>query len=256
MEEDYGFYEHENDLRKKIIAMDNILVDKATRFSAEEQRLFYVTLASVKPEQQDNVIEIDKEAMMDLLGFKSQNMYSRIRMMFIRLMEKSMIHFEIDEFFSDGFLFSKVKSTKKKIYVTVDKDYVPLLIQLQSGFTRLLNDDVISFNSKFSMLLYQQCMRWNTRGVYVTTTKQLKDLFGLSKDDYVNSKTGRFDRYNFEEYTIHRAVVEINEKSKCISELKCEKKKQGNRVQGYVFTWKYMDPNNIENMNKQDEKTV
>lgn len=239
MTEDYVF--HDNDLHDQIIAMDNTLINKATKFTAEEQRLFYITLASIKPNQKGNEIEIDKKAMMDMLGFTSHHYYSRIRPMFIKLMQKSMICFGDDEIFDDGFLFSRVRTTKKKVYITVAEHYIPLLIELQPGFTRLLSDDAISFKSKFSMLLYQQLMRWNIKGVYGATTKQLKGLFGLSKDDYVNSTTGRFDRYNFEQRTIEVAIKDINEKSKCIRNLRYEKKKKGNRVQGYVFYYDYID---------------
>ena len=44
MTEDYIF--HDEDLHDQIIAMDNTLTKKATKFSVEEQRLFYITQAS------------------------------------------------------------------------------------------------------------------------------------------------------------------------------------------------------------------
>lgn len=249
MVNDYTF--QDNDLHDQIIAMDNTLINKATKFSAVEQRLFYITLASIKPNQKENEIEIDKKAMMDMLGFTSHHYYSRIRPMFLKLMQNSMICFGDNEIWCDGFLFSKVRTTKKKVYVTVDQDYIPLLIELQPGFTRLLSDDAISFKSKFSMLLYQQLMRWNTKGIYGATTRQLKELFGLSKEDYVNAKTGRFDRYTFEQRTIDVAINDINEKSKCITNLRVEKRKKGNRVQGYVFFFDYRDPNEFREIHHQ-----
>ena len=51
MTEDYIF--HDEDLHDQIIAMDNTLTKKATKFSVEEQRLFYITLASIKPDQKE-----------------------------------------------------------------------------------------------------------------------------------------------------------------------------------------------------------
>lgn len=231
------------DLHEQIIAMDNTLAKKSTKFSVEEQRLFYIVLASIKPNQKGNEIEISKKAIMNMLGFTSKSNYARIRQMFVKLMQNSMISFGDDEIWCDGFLFSKVRTTKKNVYITVDQEYIPLLIQLAPGFTRLLSDDAISFKSKFSMLIYQQLMRLNNKGHYGVgfTTKELKELFGMSKDDYMSN--GNFDRYNFEKNTIHLAVQDINEKSKCISNLRVEKRKKGNRVQGYVFFFDYQDPN-------------
>lgn len=233
----------DNDLYNQIIAMDNELAKQATNFTIEEQRLFYITLASIKPNQKSSIIEIDKKAVLDMLGFNSQNQYSRLRPMFTKMIKKSLILSGDDEIWNDGFLFYKCRTTKKKIYIYVDDEYIPLLIKLQPGFTRLLSDDAISFNSKFSMILYQQLMRLNNKGDFGVgfTTKELKTIFGLSKEDYVSG--GRFDRYNFERKTINVAIKDINEKSKCIQNLRYEKRKRNGRIQGYVFFFDYTDPN-------------
>jgi hypothetical protein len=233
----------DNDLHNQIIAMDNELAKQATNFTIEEQRLFYITLASIKPNQKSSIIEIDKKAVLDMLGFNSQNQYSRLRPMFTKMIKKSLILSGDDEAWNDGFLFYKCRTTKKKIYIYVDDEYIPLLIKLQPGFTRLLSDDAISFKSKFSMILYQQLMRLNNKGDYGVgfTTKELKMIFGLSKDDYVTK--GHFDRSAFERRTINVAVKDINEKSKCIQNLRYEKRKKNGRVQGYVFFFDYTDPN-------------
>jgi plasmid replication initiation protein len=245
----------DNDLHNQIIAMDNVLAMKSTRFTVEEQRLFYITLASIKPKQKSNIIEIDKKAVLDMLGFKSQAQYSRLRGMFKKLAHASWIEFGDNEIFDDGFLFYKCKSTKRKIYIYVDVEYIPLLIELQPGFTRLLSDDAISFNSKFSMILYQQLMRLNNKGNYGVgfTTKELKMIFGLSKDDYVTK--GHFDRGVFERRTINVAIKDINEKSKCIQNLRYEKRKRNGRIQGYVFYFDYTDPNEFRTTYKSDKES-
>lgn len=245
----------DNDLHNQIIAMDNELAKQATNFTIEEQRLFYITLASIKPNQKSSIIEIDKKAVLDMLGFNSQNQYSRLRPMFTKMIKKSLILSGDDEIWNDGFLFYKCRTTKKKIYIYVDDEYIPLLIKLQPGFTRLLSDDAISFNSKFSMILYQQLMRLNNKGDYGVgfTTKELKTIFGLSKEDYVSG--GRFDRYNFERKTINVAIKDINEKSKCIQNLRYEKRKRNGRIQGYVFFFDYTDPNEFRTTYNSDKES-
>lgn len=239
--ETYQF--HDDDLHNQIVAMDNVLATKSTKFTVEEQRLFYIILASIKPNQKSDEIEISKKAMVKMLGFKSHSIYSRIRPMFKKLASNSWIEFGDDEIFDDGFLFSSIRSTKTKVYVTVKKSYIPLLIELQPGFTRLLCDDAISFNSKYSMIIYQQLMRLNNQGNYGVglTTKELKTMFGLSKEDYVTN--GHFQRTMFERRTINVAIKDINEKSKCINNLRYEKRKRNDRIQGYVFFFDYTDPN-------------
>ena len=248
-QKDETFQFPDNDLHNQIISMDNELAKQATNFTVEEQRLFYITLASIRPNQKSNIVEIDKKAVLDMLGFKSQNQYSRLRSMFTKMIKKSLILSGDDEIWNDGFLFYKCRTTKKKIYIYVDDEYIPLLIELQPGFTRLLSDDAISFNSKYSMILYQQLMRLNNKGDYGVgfTTKELKTIFGLSKDDYVK-KDGHFNRTTFENRTIDIAIKDINDKSKCIQNLRYEKRKKNGRVQGYVFFFDYTDPNEFRNV--------
>lgn len=255
-QKDETFQFPDNDLHNQIISMDNELAKQATNFTVEEQRLFYITLASIRPNQKSNIVEIDKKAVLDMLGFKSQNQYSRLRSMFTKMIKKSLILSGDDEIWNDGFLFYKCRTTKKKIYIYVDDEYIPLLIELQPGFTRLLSDDAISFNSKYSMILYQQLMRLNNKGNFGVgfTTKELKTIFGLSKEDYVK-KDGHFNRTTFENRTIDIAIKDINEKSKCIQNLRYEKRKKNGRVQGYVFFFDYTDPNEFRTIYRSDKES-
>lgn len=100
------------------------------------------------------------------------------------------------------------------------------------------------------MMLYQNLLKdkWKLTNVdYLGidySTRQLKMMFGLSKDDYVK-KDGHFNRTTFENRTIDIAVKDINEKSKCIQNLRYEKVKKGNRVQYYLFTFNYTDPQKV-----------
>ena len=232
----------DTDLHNQIIAMDNTLAKKSTSFTAEEQRLFYLTLASIKPDQKTCEVAVEKKALIDMLGFTSRDAYSRIRPMFLKLMKHSLICYGDDEDFDDGFLITRIRTTKRSVYVTFGEQYMPLLIELAPGFTRMLSDDAIKFRSKYSMLLYQNLMRLNNKGRdgIDWSTRELKEMFGLGKDDYVYN--GVFNRKLFETYTVDLAVREINALSKCISNLRYEKQKLGYRVQCYVFRFEYIDP--------------
>lgn len=244
MAEEYKFPVSE--LQGRAFALSNVLASKSTRFTVEEQKLFYLTLASVKPKQEGNIIEINKKALVDVLGFESRDIYTRLRPMFEKMAASSWIKYNTEDGYDDGFLFTRIKTTKHKVLVTVDERYVPLLIKLAPGFTMLLVNDVVKFKSKYSQMLYQKLMSLNNQGEYGVgmTTKQLKDLFGLSVDDYVYN--GNFNRALFEKKTIDFAIKDINSTSKCISNLSYTKKKQGNRVQGYVFHFDYISPEKVK----------
>ena len=241
----------DNSLENQVIAMSNTLAEKSTRFTIIQQKMFYVCLASLpKGVNSKNEVEINKQELFNYLNLNTDNnRWTRIRYEFKKLAHNSYIEFGTDEEFCDGFLIYSFRSTRNSIFVRFNDYYLPLVQQLANNFVRLLDDDVISFDSKFSMMLYQNLMkdRWKLTNVdYLGidySTRKLKMMFGLSIDDYM--RNDHFDRYNFERKTINKAVDEINKKSKCIKNLTYRKVKKGSRIQYYLFSYHYIDPQKV-----------
>ena len=241
----------DNSLENQVIAMSNTLAEKSTRFSIVQQKLFYVCLASLKHGvNSKNEVEINKQELFNYLQIENDtSRWTRIRYEFKKLAKNSYIEFGTDEEFCDGFLIYSFRSTRNSIFVRFNDYYLPLVQQLANNFVRLLDDDVVSLDSKFSMMLYQNLMKdkWKLTNIdYLGidySTRRLKMIFGLSIDDYVQN--GRFNRADFERRTINRAVKEINEKSKCIKNLTYKKVKKGSRVQYYLFSYHYIDPQKV-----------
>lgn len=247
----------DENLKYQIIRMDNALATKSTQMNATYQKLFYLSLASIKPNQTSNEVVLSKKEVFDLMGYKNKADYTSIRYRFQQLMMKSFFKFEDDDGnWNDGFLISGVRTTKKEIIVEFRQYYMPLLTHLSKNYTRLLNDDVIDFNSKFSMMLYQFLMRYNdnvkTLKPITLTTRELKKLFGLNDDDYCR-KNGKFDRANFEKKTLDVAIQEISEKSKCIVGLSYKKHYKNRLVSCYEFNYSTIDPQKVVNDIKTKE---
>ena len=241
----------DNSLENQVIAMSNMLAEKSTRFTIIQQKMFYVCLASLKQGvNSKNEVEINKQELFNYLKLENDTgRWTRIRQEFKKLAKNSYVEFGTDEEFCDGFLIYQFRSTRNSIFVRFNDYYLPLMQQLANNFVRLLDDDVVSFDSKFSMMLYQNLMKdkWKLTNIdhlgIDYSTRKLKMMFGLSIDDYVQN--GRFNRADFERRTINRAVKEINEKSKCIKNLTYRKVKKGSRVQYYLFTYNYIDPQKV-----------
>lgn len=235
-------------LENQVIAMSNILAEKSTRFSVIQQKLFYLSLASLKHGINDNnEVEIDKQELFDYLDISNQHdRYTRVREELDKLVTNSFIKFRTNDGYRDGCIICSTGYSRNSFCVKFNDDYLPLVQRLADNFVRLLDDDLISFGSKFSMMLYQHLLidRWKLTNIDFLgidySTKQLKEMFGLKKDDYVK-KNGNFNRTLFEQKTIDKALEEINEKSKCIKNLTYQKIKKGNRVQYYLFTFSYRD---------------
>lgn len=259
---------NDNSLQNQIIAMSNTLAEKSTRFNAAQQRLFYVSLAALKRGiNANNEVEIDKEELFEYLHITNSHRHADLRKSVVKLMQSSFVQFGTDEEFCDGFLIVRARTTRKKVYIGFDAYFLPLIQELADNYVRLLDDDVISFNSKFSMMLYQNLLKdkWmltspDFYGIPYST-KKLKAIFGLSKDDYMSTKKGKpsFNRTLFERRTIDIAVEEINEKSKCVRKLTVKKVKKGNRIAYYEFYYHYVDPSLVRRENdekRQRENTI
>ncbi len=260
---------NDSSLQNQIIAMSNTLAEKSTRFTALQQKLFYISLAALKQgKNSKNEVKIDKQELFKYLDYDTENKYTRMRYQFKKLRENSGIEFGTDEGdWLDGFLITSNRSDRYNYYVQFNSYFLPLIEELADNYVRLLDDDVTSFDSKFSMMLYQNLLKdkWmltnpDFYGIPYST-KKLKMIFGLSKDDYMSTKKGKpsFNRTLFENKTVNKAVEEINEKSKCIVKLRYEKIKKGNRIMAYEFYFDYVDPNTIRRENnekRQRENTV
>lgn len=262
----------DNSLKNQVIAMSNTLAEKSTRFTVFQQKLFYVSLASLKLNKNStktdeklerkgqNEVGINKQELFEYLSITNDNnRWTRVRNEFKKLASNSYIQFGNDEEYADGFIICGVRSTKYNIYVRFDTYFLPLVEELADNYVRLLDDDVVSFDSKFSMMLYQNLLKdkWKlTNPDFLGidySTRQLKMMFGLSKDDYMRKKDS-FNRSEFERKTVNTAVKEINEKSKCIQKLRYEKVKKGNRVQYYLFTFNYTDPQKVVEDARKDKR--
>ena len=247
-----------NTLENQVIAMSNTLAKKSTRFTITQQKLFYVSIASLKNGlNENNEVEINKHELLNFLGMGSDTAcYTRIKKEFKQLADNSYIEFDTEDGFSCGLLIYNVRLSRNTFYIRFNDYYLPLINELKDKFVRFLNDDLIGLKSKYSMMLYQNLMkdRWKMSNVDFMgidySTKQLKDMFGLPKEAYM-STSGNFNRTLFEKKTINKAIEELNNKCRCIKNLKYEKIKKNGRVQYYKYSFDYTDTQIVADNNDE-----
>lgn len=241
-------------LENKVIAMSNILAEKNTYFTTTQQKLFYVSIASLRNGVNiHDEVEINKHDLLEFLGMENDsNRYIKLRKELKQLQLNSLIEFNDKDGYSSGCIIYNARMTRDTVYIRFNNYYLPLMQNLSDNFVRFLNDDLVGLKCKNSMMLYQNLMKdkWKMScadflGVDYSTT-QLKDMFGLTKDSYM-ATSGNFNRTLFEKKTINKAVEELNKKSKCINNLRYDKVKEGNKVKYYKFTFDYTDPQKFSN---------
>lgn len=243
-----------NTLENKVIAMSNILAEKNTYFTETQQKLFYVSIASLRNGVNiHDEVEINKHDLLEFLGMGNDTKrYDRLRKELKQLQLNSFIEFKDKDGYSSGCIIYNARMTRDTVYIRFNNYYLPLVQNLSDNFVRFLNDDLVGLKCKNSMMLYQNLMKdkWKMScadflGVDYSTM-QLKDMFGLTKESYVN-KNGNFNRADFERRTLNKVIEELNKKSKCINNLRYEKVKEGNKVKYYKFTFDYTDPQKFSN---------
>ncbi|MBP1528482.1 MAG: replication initiation protein, partial [Spiroplasma ixodetis] len=121
--------------------------------------------------------------------------------------------------------------------VELTKMFMPYLEQLIRDYTKVNLDSVCAFKSKHALTIYKFLCSWTDENKHINkrylTTKELKELLGLSINDYVYN--GKFNRADFEKRTVKSAINEI----KNITNLDVSyiKNYKYGKVLNYEFNW-------------------
>ena len=224
-----------------LVKMSHILARKGNSFTVLEQKLFLMAVSQVENADDKGLVKLSKQDVFEKLHIDDTNVWTRYKTIFYAMRKKTRVTFETEETWVDGDLIYKIISTKHYFHVYFDPEYLPLLKNLKKEYTIMALEDVLKFESKFSLMLYQFIRSLNKHpkfdNYYDFSTSELKEVFGLSKDDYCK-KDGKFDRFNFEKYTLKIAIDEINQKSFLLKDMKYEKHKKGNKVSFYRIYFK------------------
>lgn len=213
-----------NALVDEVTAVSRSLAKTQIGWSPEEKKLFVMCLTQIRWAEggNSNIVELDKREIVECLALDldSRHWSRYLREAFQKLARDSMVHWTdpVDkELWEDAFLITGMRSTRGKIKVTINPQFMPHLENLvkNTPYLTIWSTDVYGFKSRFSFALFEELrLHYDNRFInnYRTySTQQLKELFGLSKDDYMRPKEkGGFDRSNFEKRVLDVAISEIN----------------------------------------------
>ena len=164
----------------------------------------------------------------------------------IELGNKTHIVIDDDKEFRSAFLFPdiEVNKTNGNVKVVINRRFNKDIQNLYRNFTAFKLVNTYKFNSRYAYILYMNLCSWqdhsrtrkdmlDERSRYYTT-KQLKDMFNLSKEAYCTTN-GKFNRGQFEMRVITMAVKEINKYSNI--KVGWHKEYKGKQVEKYVFEY-------------------
>ena len=242
----------------KPVVISNDLARQNTLLTLEDEKLLHCIFSQLDFNSKNPTkIELKKIDLFEKLELNSESRYSDVKKRLKGLIHKSMVDVTDHEGTEHyGVVIINATSSYKSDSFTVqlNPNFMFFLEEMKNFYTRLELDSIVQFDSKFSLTLYKYLSSWRTdhyHRMLIMTTKELKDLFGLSKDDYMSN--GKFDRFNFERYTLDTAVKEINGKVPWWS-VSWKKIKKGNRVTGYQLEWLERDRIQSHNQSVSDEQ--
>ncbi|WP_174479965.1 replication initiation protein [Spiroplasma endosymbiont of Danaus chrysippus] len=226
----------------------NELARKYCKFTLEEQKVLHLIFSQINPYGKNPItFKLNKLDFFNKLELESKNRYPRYRKLVHSLINKSL--FEITD--EKGgvrigvVIFDSYWKPKEAYFeISLNPNFMPYLEQLVREYTKLQLDSILKLKSKHSLTLYKFLCSWTDENKKINqryiTTKDLKELLGLSIDDYVYK--GKFNRADFERKTINLSLSEINEKTDLI--IKLIKNYKNGKVQNYEFTWTQKDKTN------------
>lgn len=209
-----------NELSNELIVLHNMLARKSTRWNALELKLFYAVISRIRTRDENNVVRLKKADLCDVLNIDPANSH-KLREQFKKVSQKSWVEFDgkTEQEWKDGFLVIDSSSDRSNVYVSLNRTFIPLLLELEKHFTSFYLDNIGHFKSKNSVILFQNLKSWFNRDYLVTHKKyslvEMKRMFEIGSDDYM-VKRGKnkdhlvFDTFTFKARTIDVAVQEIN----------------------------------------------
>lgn len=240
MQEDEKSLINSNQFDNQLVYMASTLA-RQLKFSENQEKLFAMAVSQIDFFDTKKELCVDlyvRDVQQKLNLAPDEGFYTELRKRYSEIMDKSKVKFNLGNEYNDileGRLIRSVRTVNKRgaIRVRFDDEFIPALKFCKVAYTRIPLDDTLSYKSAYASILQRYLTTIYRTGehdprvqTFDFTTKQLKDIFGLEKDDYCykTGKTiGKFQRTRFEQQTLQVACDEINEKSQV---MKVEWKKE------------------------------
>jgi plasmid replication initiation protein len=142
----------------------NDLITSMNKMDKTPLKIFEMVVAALDPfnPPKDNTIVLSKEKMFKLFDLKSTNKFSRLKTYVEQLHRQSV--FRIKEGEKGGKLVYQVvspissttwHSDDDKVFFKLTDEIMPYLFNLRENYTQLALSDMVSLNSKYSIILYK-----------------------------------------------------------------------------------------------------
>jgi plasmid replication initiation protein len=198
--------------KKRLVVQSNHLVEAKYRLSVDEQKIIRILISQIQKDDIDfKKYEFRVNDLADLLGMKHNNPYNVLEKITEKLLSRVLKFYNHKEktLLQASWLSSALyKKGEGIVTLCFDPHLKPLLLQLQSYFTKYELEQIMQFNGQYTIRFFELMNSFLGRNKHEVTfsLKELREILGLKKDEYTVFQ-------NFKIRVINSAQLELLEKT-------------------------------------------
>ena len=176
--------------KKSLVVQSNRLIEAKYRLSIEEQKIVKILISQIKKDDESfKSYEFRIKDLADLLIMEHTNIYGVLRSIIRRLMTRVLEFYnpETKSILQTSWLSSaEYKEGQGIVALCFDPKLKPLLLQLQSYFTKYEMEQVMQFRGQYTIRFFEfrKSFLGRNKKEATFTMKGLRETFGMEKDEY------------------------------------------------------------------------
>lgn len=219
-----------------MIVQSNRLIEAKYRLSVEEQKIVKILVSQIQKDDEDfKDYEFHIKDLAELLDMGHSNTYGVLRSITKRLVSRVLEFYDQEkkEFIQASWLSgAKYKEGYGTVTLHFDPLLKPLLLQLQSYFTKYELGQVMQFKGQYTIRFFEfrKSFLGRNKQEVVFTLKELREVLGIQKNEY---KVFR----DFKNRVLEPARLELLEKTGKSFEWDALRQGRGGKITGVRFVF-------------------
>jgi len=220
--------------KNSLVVQSNGLVEAKYRLSVEEQKIIRILISQIQKDDEDfKDYEFRIKELAELLGMDHKNTYGVLRGITKKLVSKVLEFYDSEkkEFIQASWLSgARYKEGYGTVILHFDPLLKPLLLQLQSYFTKYELGRVLQFKGQYTIRFFELRKSFLGRNKPEVAFKleELREILGLKKDEYK-------EFFNFKARVLEPARAELLEKAEKSFAWAAVRTGRGGKVIGVQF---------------------
>ena len=198
--------------KKSLVVQSNRLVEAKYRLSVEEQKIIKILVSQIQKEDEDfKDYEFRIKDLAELLGMEHSNPYGVLRVITKKLVSRVLEFYnpETSTLLQTSWLSSaEYKTGQGTVAMCFDPKLRPLLLQLQSYFTKYELGHILRFKGCYTIRFFEfrKSFLGRNKKEIVIDMRELREILGLKKSEYR-------EFFNFKVRVLESARLELLEKT-------------------------------------------